>query len=74
MPPLPAVAGTQVVKALEKAGFALVRVNGSHHMMRHPEGRFTVVPVHRGRDVPPGTVRRIIRDAGLSVDDFLALL
>jgi predicted RNA binding protein YcfA (HicA-like mRNA interferase family) len=74
MPPVPAASGTQVVKALEKAGFNLVRINGSHHMMRSAEGRFTVVPVHRGRDVPPGTLRRIIRDAGLSVAEFTDLL
>jgi predicted RNA binding protein YcfA (HicA-like mRNA interferase family) len=43
-------------------------------MMRSPEGRFTVVPVHQGKDLPPGTLRRIIRDAGLSVTEFIALL
>jgi predicted RNA binding protein YcfA (HicA-like mRNA interferase family) len=74
MPSLPAVPGASVIKALEKAGFALVRVKGSHHMMRSPEGRFTVVPVHQGKDVPTGTLRRIVRDAGLSVSDFIDLL
>ncbi|RAY13728.1 hypothetical protein DPM19_18895 [Actinomadura craniellae] len=74
MPPLPVVSGAEVIKALEKAGFALTRVKGSHHMMRSPEGRFTVVPVHQGKDLPPGTLRRIIRDAGLSVAEFIALL
>lgn len=67
-------AGAEVVKALEKDAFMLVRVKGSHHVMKSSEGRFTVVPVHSGKDVPPGTLRRIIRDAGLSVADFLALL
>jgi len=66
--------GAEVVKALEKDGFTLVRVKGSHHIMKGPEGRFTGVPVHPGRDIPPGTLRRIIRDAGLSVADFIALL
>jgi predicted RNA binding protein YcfA (HicA-like mRNA interferase family) len=74
MPSLPAVSGAQTIKALEKAGFALVRTKGSHHMMKNPEGRFTVVPVHQGRDIPPGTLRRIIRDSGLSVAEFIALL
>ncbi|WP_433758411.1 type II toxin-antitoxin system HicA family toxin [Nocardia sp. CA-135398] len=74
MPPLPAISGDRVIKALERAGFGLIRVNGSHHMMRSPEGRFTVVPVHRGADIKPGTLRRIIRDAGMSVAEFVQLL
>ncbi|MCD0448724.1 type II toxin-antitoxin system HicA family toxin [Actinocorallia sp. API 0066] len=74
MPPLPVASGAAVVKALEKAGFELVRTKGSHHMMTGPSGRFTVVPVHRGKDLPPGTLRRIIADAGLSVGEFIELL
>ncbi|WP_322754320.1 type II toxin-antitoxin system HicA family toxin [Frankia sp. Cas3] len=73
MPPFPVVSGAEVVKALEKEGFELVRIRGSHHMMKNPEGRFTVVPVHQGRDIPPGTLRRLIRDAGMSVAEFIAL-
>lgn len=74
MPPLPVLSGAEVVKALQKHGFELVRIKGSHHMMKSLDGRFTVVPVHPGRDLPPGTLRRIIRDAGLSIDEFVALL
>jgi predicted RNA binding protein YcfA (HicA-like mRNA interferase family) len=59
---------------LEKAGFTLLRVKGSHHMLIGPAGRFAVVPVHAGKDVPPGTLRRIIRDADLSVAQFVDLL
>ena len=74
MPPLPTVSGAEVIKALENAGFVLARVKGSHHMMRSPDGRFTVVPVHQGKDLPPGTLRRVIRDAGMSVSEFIGLL
>ena len=74
MPPLPVLPGAEVVKALGKHGFELVRIKGSHYVMKNSEGRFTVVPVHPGRDVPPGTLRQIIRDAGLSVTDCVALL
>lgn len=74
MPPLPVVSGAEAIKALEKAGFVLTRVKGSHHMLKHPEGRFTVVPVHQRKDLPAGTLRRAIRDAGLSVAEFIALL
>ncbi|MGH3274338.1 MAG: type II toxin-antitoxin system HicA family toxin [Streptosporangiaceae bacterium] len=44
--------GAKVVKALERAGFTLSRVSRSHHVMRHPDGRTVVVPVHAGHDVP----------------------
>jgi predicted RNA binding protein YcfA (HicA-like mRNA interferase family) len=48
MPPVPTVRGGQVVKALERAGFKVARIAGSHHIMRHPDGRGTTVPVHPG--------------------------
>jgi predicted RNA binding protein YcfA (HicA-like mRNA interferase family) len=39
MPPLPVLPGLRVVRALEKASFAVVRIRGSHHVLRHPDGR-----------------------------------
>ena len=72
----PALGATQVVRALQRAGFFTVhRVKGSHHHLRHaarPSLR-VVVPVHRG-DLPLGTLRAIIRQAGLTEDEFLDLL
>jgi predicted RNA binding protein YcfA (HicA-like mRNA interferase family) len=57
MPPVPSVPGKDVVRALQKAGFELVRVKGSHHLLRNPDpaGNDVTVPVHAGRDVPKGT-------------------
>jgi predicted RNA binding protein YcfA (HicA-like mRNA interferase family) len=74
MPPVPAIPGERVVKALERAGFKIARISGSHHVMRHPEGRGTTVPVHSGRDIPKGTLRGILNDVGLSVEEFRDLL
>ncbi|WP_239310919.1 MULTISPECIES: type II toxin-antitoxin system HicA family toxin [unclassified Frankia] len=74
MPAVPALRGAQVVKALEKAGFAVARIHGSHHIMKHEDGRRTTVPVHGGRDIRPGTLRSILRDTGLTVDDLHGLL
>ena len=74
MPPVPVVRGSQIVRALEKAGFTVARVTGSHHIMVHPDGRRTTVPVHAGRDIRPGTLRNILRDTGISVDELLKLL
>lgn len=74
MPSVPVVRGDRVVAALEKAGFKVARVAGSHHIMRHPDGRGTTVPVHRGRDIAKGTLRGILADVGLSVDELRSLL
>jgi predicted RNA binding protein YcfA (HicA-like mRNA interferase family) len=74
MPPVPAVRGDRVVKALERAGFKIARVAGSHHIMRHPDGRGTTVPVHPGRAVAKGTLRGILADVGMSVDELRDLL
>jgi predicted RNA binding protein YcfA (HicA-like mRNA interferase family) len=67
---VPSVPGRKIVKALEAHGFVVARIAGSHHVMRHPDGRGTTVPVHQGRDVAKGTLRGILRDVGLSVDDL----
>ncbi len=74
MPRTPAVRGERVVKALEQVGFAVVRVQGSHHIIRHPDGRGTTVPVHQGRDVAKGTLRNILADVGLSIDELQRLI
>lgn len=71
MPPVPVVRGDVLVKALERAGFKVTRVRGSHHRLKHPDGRATTVPVHSGQDVPKGTLRSILQDAAMSVDDLL---
>ncbi|MHB1534148.1 MAG: type II toxin-antitoxin system HicA family toxin [Acidimicrobiales bacterium] len=74
MPPVPSVSGERVVRALEKAGFVEVRTTGSHHIMRHPDGRGTTVPVHAGRDLAKGTLRGILADTGLTVDELKQML
>jgi predicted RNA binding protein YcfA (HicA-like mRNA interferase family) len=71
---MPALSGAKVVKALERAGFAVVRISGSHHVMKHPDGRAVPVPVHAGRDMPKGTLRNILAIVGLTEDDFRRLL
>jgi predicted RNA binding protein YcfA (HicA-like mRNA interferase family) len=63
-----------VVRALERAGFKVARVTGSHHVMRHPDGRGTTVPVHPGRDVAKGTLRGILADVGMTIADLQKLL
>jgi len=69
---LPVTSGRSCVKALERAGFNLKRWEGSHMILRrdHPFAQL-VVPDHKELD--RGTLRAIIRQAGLSVDEFLEL-
>ena len=62
--------GTQLVKALQAAGFLLTTTRGSHHRLKHPDGRATTEPVRAGKDVPKGTLRSILRDVGMSADDL----
>ena len=69
-----ALTGQQVISALEKAGFATIRVRSSHHILRHPDGRTTVVPVHAGETIGPGLMSKILRDAELNRDEFALLL
>lgn len=51
MSTFPSVTGAQLSNALRKLGFEVIRIKGSHHFLRHPDGRSTVVPVHRGETV-----------------------
>jgi predicted RNA binding protein YcfA (HicA-like mRNA interferase family) len=74
MSKLPSLTGRQVVKALQKAGFTVIRQKGSHAFLRHPDGRSTVVPLHAGETVGPGLLRKIIHDVEMSREEFRNLL
>lgn len=71
MPAVPSVRGERIVRALERAGFKVAR---SHHIMRHPDGRGTTVPVHPGREVAKGTLRGILADPDMTVQELQRLL
>jgi predicted RNA binding protein YcfA (HicA-like mRNA interferase family) len=71
---LPRLTGSEVIAALAKAGFVVFRVKGSHHRLRHADGRVTTVPVHGSEIVGPGLLSKVLRDCDLSREDFEALL
>ena len=71
---LPSLTGDQVIRALERTGFAVVRIRSSHHFLRHPDGRTTVVAVHAGETIGPGLLSKILRDCGLDREQFRDLL
>jgi predicted RNA binding protein YcfA (HicA-like mRNA interferase family) len=64
----------KVIRALEKAGFERVRQKGSHIFMRHPNGRTTIVPYHKKENIGRGLLRKIIRDAQMTVEEFMNLI
>jgi predicted RNA binding protein YcfA (HicA-like mRNA interferase family) len=70
----PRVTGAEVIAALGKADFSVLRVKGSHHFLRHEDGRSTVVPVHAGETIGPGLLHKILRDCQLTADQLTALL
>jgi len=74
MPRLPVLKATELMRALEKAGFQVIRQKGSHVRMKHPDGRVVTVPVHPGQDIGRGLLRKVIRDAELTRDELVALL
>lgn len=73
MSKLPDVSGKECIRALERAGFKLVRIQGSHHYMRRVLSFCQIaVPLHRS--LKKGLLHGILRSAGLSIEDFLKLL
>ena len=71
---LPRLRGREVVAALRKAGFDVVRSKGSHHFLVHPDGRRTVVPLHAGETIGPGLLGKILKDADMDVTKFAGFL
>ncbi len=72
MPPLPIISGDEFVKALRRLGYTWERTVGSHMILVHPMRSTLSVPRHR--ELGRGLLRRLIRDAGVTVDELLGLL
>lgn len=75
MPKVPSVRAREVVRVAESVGFAFDRQRGSHAVYYRPsDRRRVVIPMHGTKDLRPGTLRAIIADLGLSVDEFKGML
>ena len=72
MASIPVLKPRETVAILVALGFEEVRQRGSHKRLRHADGRTTTVPVHKGRDISPVLLRRIARDVGLTIHEFIA--
>lgn len=64
------ISSRRLCTLLEHLGFEQIRQRGSHAYFRHPDGRSTVVPMHRGEDIGRGLLRAILRDIELSVERY----
>jgi predicted RNA binding protein YcfA (HicA-like mRNA interferase family) len=74
MPKIPIINSQKLVRALRKMGFFEVHQVGSHVQFKHADGRRVTVPVHTGKDVKTGTLRAILRDIDISIEDFISFL
>ena len=75
MPKLPAIKDRLLIKALKKLGFFEHPERGTSHLVfKHPDGRRTTVPRHSSKDLPRGTLRAILRDIGISPEEFNKVL
>ena len=75
MPPMPRGTGGEVLAALERGGWYVHRETGSHHRLRHPDrAGLDTVPVHAGDTLHQKTLKSILLQANMTVDDLRALL
>ena len=67
----PILKPNEIVSILKKMGFSEIRQKGSHKQFRHRDGRCTTVPFHKGRDVSPILLKKIVKDIDLTFEEFL---
>jgi predicted RNA binding protein YcfA (HicA-like mRNA interferase family) len=70
MSKLPRVNGKQLIKMLSKFGFEVTRIKGSHHILKHKDGRMTVIPVHSNEMIGLGLLTKILSDCEIKKVDF----
>ena len=75
-PKLPRITGKEVIRALKKAGFEIVRKSGSHHFLNHPDDptRWATVAVHSEGNIPLGTLNSILKSARITAEELRDLL
>jgi len=75
MPKLPPTKDRELIRVLKKLGFFEHPERGTSHLVfRHSDGRRTTVSRHPGKDIPRGTLRAILRDINISIDEFVKIL
>jgi predicted RNA binding protein YcfA (HicA-like mRNA interferase family) len=74
MTSLPIISAKEMLALLQRQGFEVSRVHGSHYLLRHTDGRRTAVPVHSGIDIGLVLLLRILKQAEISPDEYRALV
>lgn len=75
MPKLPIIKDCELIQALKRLGFFESPERGSSHLVfKHKDGRITTVSRHPGKDMPRGTLRGILKDINISIEEFTKLL
>jgi predicted RNA binding protein YcfA (HicA-like mRNA interferase family) len=69
----PLISGKNLLRLLQQLGFEISHIEGSHHYLRHPDGRRTTVPIHRNEDLQRSLIKLILRQADVSIEDYLRL-
>jgi predicted RNA binding protein YcfA (HicA-like mRNA interferase family) len=70
----PSISGKKLLTLLIKLGFEVIRIRGSHHFIRHSDGRSTVVPIHGNETLGPGLLHKILKDCELSISELVHLM
>ena len=71
---LPAVSGKGLLKFLQEQGFTVIRTRGSHHFLRHTDGRVTTVPTHSNESIGTGLLLKILKDCDIDKEDFMKMI
>ncbi len=74
MPKLPTISPEKLARVLERSGFLLDRIKGSHHVYHNPQTQKTVVIPFHGKDLPKGILNEILKQAGITREDLAELL
>lgn len=74
MPKLPVIKPRELIRVLEKLEFFEFHRVGSHAQSKHFDGRRITIPIHQGKDIKSGTLRGIIKDINLTVEEFIKIL
>jgi predicted RNA binding protein YcfA (HicA-like mRNA interferase family) len=74
LPKIPPISPNKLIKILEKEDFKIIRQKGSHIIMINNKKNRIVIPVHPGKDIKPGLIRAILREAGISREKLFKLL
>jgi len=64
------ITAKRLIAVLESLGFTRTRTKGGHYIFRHPDGRRAVVPFHASREIAQPLLGRILREAGLTLEDL----